>query len=268
MANKEELTGFSVVKLHYSADPEKDEAWAAKAKKEYPTEDWEREFELKPVGHVGNYPVFNDYKRVLHESDKLIYVPTLKTVIRGWDFGKVHPCVEYLQVDGLNKNFIGEQYGDNVLLDPFVQLVLEYSASNFKGAEFIDWVDATGKNERDDGRSSVKVLMSYGIKPKWRMQEIEEGVKYMREEMVKLNNGRPQFMLNQVKCPHLAAACRGGYQRKKNGEIIKDGTHDHPVDAARYGIMGVKALGNNEYARFTEKIKGYKYKPQNQWTGR
>src|SRR4030095_14837736 len=156
---KKEIPGFQVVKLHYTADPDKDEEWAARAKKEYPTEDWEREFELKPVGHVGNYPVFNDYKRALHESDKLVYVPALKTVIRGWDFGKVHPCVEFLQLDGLNKNFVGELYGDNILLDAFVQHVLEYSARDFPKATFIDWVDATGKNEKDDGRSSVKVLM-------------------------------------------------------------------------------------------------------------
>src|SRR5262245_1949839 len=245
MAENNEIPGFQVVKLHYSADPEKDEAWAAKSKQEYPSEDWEREFELKPVGHVGNYPVFGDYKRALHESDKLVYVPSkTKILIRGWDFGKVHPVVEYLQTDGLLKNFVGELYGNNILLDPFVQKVLEFSKAEFPGATFIDWVDATGKNEKDDGRSSVKVLMAYGLKPRWRMQEIEEGIKYMREEQVKLQEGRPHFMLNPVKCPHLAAACRGGYQRDKQGKPIKDGTHDHPVDAARYAIMGVKAVGN------------------------
>lgn len=34
--DQEQLQGFQVLRLHYSADPDKDEKWAAKAKQEYP----------------------------------------------------------------------------------------------------------------------------------------------------------------------------------------------------------------------------------------
>ena len=264
----EPLQGFQVLKLHYSADPEKDEEWAKKAKQEYPTELWEREFELKPVGHAGNYPVFGDYRKSLHENVKLVYNPSInKTIIRGWDFGKVHPCVEFLQLDGLKKNFIGECFGSNIQLPQFTQQVLEYSLLNFPGARFLDWCDATGKNERDNGFPSVKILRDYGLHPKWRMQEIEEGILYIQKGLVQYVDGRPQIMFNPKFCSQLVKALRGGYCRDKHGKVIKDGEHDHAPDAARYAVSGIITGLSSHYKDQMDKIKSYRYKPSNPITG-
>lgn len=266
---KTDLQGFQVIKLHYSADPDKDEEWVKRVRRDTPTEDWEREFELKPVGHMGNYPVYGDYKRNRHEDETLAYNPLVNKVIyRGWDFGKVHPCVECLQIDGLKKNFIGEIYGTQIYLEQFVQLVMEYSAREFPGAQFVDWVDATGKNERDNGLPSVQILRRYGLKPYWRMQDVEEGVEYIKHELVRLVDGRPQLMVNPRKCPQLARAFRGGYQRNKKGIILKDGEFDHPADAARYVISGVVTGMKRRETDFYRKIKEYRYKPMNPYTGR
>lgn len=232
--------GFQIIRLHISADPEKDEAWAAKAKQEYSPEDWDREFELKPVGLKESRPVFGDYKKVLHESDALIWRPSVgRLLYRGWDFGKVHPCVEILQVNGLEKNFIDEIWGDNILEDQFVQQVLAHCNQYYRGCNFVDWVDVSGRNVDRWGNSSFKTLKKYGIHARGRDQHIEEGILAMGKGMVQLTNGRPYFMLNPKKCPHLAAACRGGYKRNNKGEIMKDGEHDHSVDAARYVYTGI-----------------------------
>jgi hypothetical protein len=231
--------GFQIIRLHISADPEKDEAWAAKAKQEYSTEDWEREFELKPVGILETRPVFGDYKKTFHESDSLVWKPSAGRVIyRCWDFGKVHPACEFMQVNGLEKNFIGEVAPDNVLEETFVQLVLAHSNQNYPKCNFLDWVDVSGRNEDRWGNSSMKTLRSYGISPKGKDQTIEEGILQMGKELVLTTGGRPCIMVNPKACPRLAAAMRGGYKRNKKGEIIKDGIHDHYIDAARYGIMG------------------------------
>ena len=266
--DKEDLQGFQVLKLHYSADPDKDEAWAAKAKQEYPSELWSREFELQPVGHAGNYPVFGDYKKILHESSKLVYYPGIKQLVRGWDFGKVHPCVEFIQVDGMRKNVVGEVYGNNIYLPQFVEEVLAYGQINFPGAQFLDWVDATGKNERDNGLPSIQILRQFSLKPRWRMQDIEEGIKYIQHDLITFSQGRPQFMLNPQKCPHLAAAMRTGYCRNKTAVPIKDGTHDHPVDALRYGYSGIVTNTSRGDKDYREKLKNYKYKASNPITGR
>jgi hypothetical protein len=263
-----ELTGFQVVKLHYSADPDKDEAWVKKAKADTPSEDWDREMELKPIGHVGNYPVFGDYKKALHEDESLIYKPNGGQMVRGWDFGKVHPCVEFVQVDGVKKNVIGEVFGTQIYLNTFVEQVLQYSQQNFPNAKFVDWVDATGKNEKDNGLPSIKVLMLYGLKPKWRMQDIEEGIQYMKKDLVTLVDGRPAFQLNPKKAPRLAQSMRGSYQRNGKGVVIKDGEYDHAPDAVRYAISGVVTGSAQATSNFYAKIKDYKYRANNPITGR
>lgn len=264
-----ESQGFQILRLHYSADPDKDEAWVKEAKKDMDSETWEREMELKPVGHDGNYPVFGDYKKTRHESTSIIYDNSNKNpIIRGWDFGKVHPCVEYIQFKGLEKNVIGECYGNNIYLADFIQEVFSYSQINFQGATFIDWVDATGKNERDNGLPSIKVMRQYGLEPKWRMQDIEEGIEKIQKELVRsTSTGRPYLMFNPKECPHLCAAMRGGYQRDKHGKPIKDGTHDHPIDAFRYGFSGYVTTERRTDSDFYRKIKTYKYKPHNPITG-
>lgn len=248
--------GFVLLRLHYSADPEKDEKWAAKARKEYPTEDFEREFELKPVGHRDSYPVFGDYKRVLHEDESLVWLPSRgKVIYRGWDFGKVHPCVEFAQCWGNTKNFIDELYGNNILIEPFVQQVLGHSNLNYPGCSFIDWVDVSGRNEDQWGNSSIKTLRSYGLHPRGRDQSIEEGVRAMNQDLVRLEDGHPYLRLNPLKCVQLATSMRSGYKRNKKGEIIKDGEYDHAVDAARYLHQGVSADVSQDWSKVRQKMK-------------
>jgi hypothetical protein len=100
------------------------------------------------------------------------------------------------------------------------------------------------------------------------MQEIEEGVELIKHELIRLTEGRPQLMINPVKAPNLCASMRGGYQRDKKGKIIKDGTFDHAPDAFRYGMSGILTGMAREKSDYYNKIKSYKYKPINPFTGR
>ena len=101
-----EVEGFKVIELHPEADDEKGAAWLARESKKYPREDFEREFLLKPVGRQDAFPVFADYNKLHHENDKLAYQRSLQLIYRGWDFGKIHPCVEFVQPEGQKINFI------------------------------------------------------------------------------------------------------------------------------------------------------------------
>jgi hypothetical protein len=248
--------GFVVLRLHYKIDEEKDAKWAAKAKLEYPTEDWEREFELQPVGHKDSYPVFGDYKRGMHEDAGLVWLPSKGRVIyRGWDFGKVHPCVEFAQCYGVRKNFIDEIYGDDIMIEQLIQKVLGHSNMNFPGCTFVDWVDVSGRNEDQWGNSSMGSMKKYGLHPRGKDQTVEEGIQSMKRDLVMLDDGRPYLMINPTKCPHLAAAMRGGYKRNKKGEIVKDGEHDHPIDAARYLHQGVTFEKGKDWSDLRDKMK-------------
>jgi hypothetical protein len=248
--------GFVLLRLHYSADPEKSDKWASKAKNEYPTEDWDREFELKPVGHKDSYPVFGDYKRILHEDENLVWLPSKgKVIYRGWDFGKVHPCVEFAQCFGNSKNYLDELYGSNILFEPFIQQVLGHSSVNFPGCTFVDWVDVSGRNEDAWGNSSIRSMRLYGLHPRGGEQLVEDGIRLMCQDMVRLEDGHPYIRLNPLKCIQLANACRGGLKRNKKGEIIKDGIHDHPVDAARYLYQGLGSDTAKDWSKIRDKLK-------------
>lgn len=256
--NDEELgESFQIVRIGYQADPDKDAKWAAKAKQEYSTEDWEREFELKPVGIQDVRPVFGDYKKQLHEDDNLVWRPSVgRQIVRGWDFGRVHPACEFLQLNGLERNFIGEVAPDNIMEDQFVQMVLAYSQQNFPGCTFVDYIDVSGRNLDRYGNSSIKTLKSYGISPRGKDQSVEDGILEMSKLVIQFVGGRPYLMVNPKRCPRLAAAMRGGYKRNKRGEIMKDGIHDHYVDAARYSIMGTATtIKGKTWDQIREKMK-------------
>jgi hypothetical protein len=247
---------FQIIRIGYRADEEKDEAWAKKAKAEYSSEDWDREFELKPVGIQDVRPVFGDYKKERHEDESLVWRPSVgRQIVRGWDFGKVHPACEIMQVNGLEKNFIGEIAPDNIMEEQFVQMVLAYCQQNYRNCTFTDWIDISGRNEDRWGNSSIKTLKSYGIAPRGKDQGVEDGILQMNKEIVLTVGGRPYIMVNPKACPRLAAAMRGGYKRNKKGEIIKDGIHDHYVDAARYAIMGTTFVKGKSWDQVRDKLK-------------
>jgi hypothetical protein len=50
------------------------------------------------------------------------------------------------------------------------------------------------------------------------------------------------------RCVQLIAAMEG-YERGKNGEPIKDGTHDHLIDALRYGVSNHDRAGSKLESR-------------------
>ena len=233
------IDGFTVVRLETSADPDKGAEWLAAEAKKHRKEDFEREFLLMPVGQQDSYPVFGDYQRPNHENELLRYNRHLKYIYRGWDFGKVHPCVEFVQPAGQHMNVIYEIYGTNIMLDQFASRVLADSGLYFPGAIFVDWGDASGVNERDDGRPSIIVLRDKGIHLRQRRQQVEEGISAIAKGLFTWAEGRPLIQVNPTNCPHLADAMRGGYRRNPAGVIVKDGKNDHPVDAFRYAFNGI-----------------------------
>lgn len=244
MAEKREihkLDGFKVIELSPLADPDKGEQYILEQYAKLPKEDVDREFRLLPVGQVDAYPVFGDYQRKHHEDPNLVYKSSFRYIYRGWDFGKVHPCVEFLQPDGQKINVIYEVYGTNVNLTQFAQRVLADSGIHFPGATFVDWVDASGVNtpQSGEGRSCIKILQDFGVHPRYRREDVEIGIEAMAKSLTTWADGRPIFQLNPIRCPHLAAAMRGGYKRNPKGVIIKDGTHDHPADSTRYAHQGL-----------------------------
>lgn len=263
---KSKVDSLMVVNLPYEVDPEKNEEWVERTKPNYSKEDWDREFGLKPAGHKDVYPVFGDWRKELHERKDLKFDSALNLYC-GWDFGKVHPCVEFFQVRGAHFDFIDEYYGTNVYI-PQVCLEINLRLGQLGYPKTIHWVDATGKNDNFEGRTNIMVLKENGItEVRFRYQDVEPGIAIMQKLVNTFADGRPSLCVNPIKCPHLCEALRGGYKRDKKGNLVKDGTHDHPIDAARYGIVGVGIGLEKKMDSQMLKAKNYHYTPKNPYTG-
>jgi len=264
----EPIKGFTVVRLHYSADEEKDQRWADNIRKDLPTEDWLREYELVSTGRDKEHPVYSDWKRDLHERS-LRFDPRHPVIFRGWDFGKVHPACVWVQVSGQEINILHELLGTEVQLEPFAMEVIAKSGMWFPGAnKFIDWVDPHGRAEKDDGRPSIKVLKDCGIIVKHRDIEKEEGILKVGQQLIRIvAGGRPALCADPKECPITCDGFRGGYKRNKNGKVIADGYYEHIMDAIRYVVWGIlKAIGGGPDKHITQ-AKEFKYRGRNEFTG-
>lgn len=267
----EPIKGFTVVRLHYTADEAKDEKWAQEIRRDLPTEDWLREYELVATGRDKEHPVYTDWKRDLHERN-LRYDSRHPVIFRGWDFGKVHPACVWIQVSGPEINILHELMGTEVQLEPFALEVIAKSRMWFPQVmKFIDWVDPHGTAEKDDGRASVKVLKECGINVKYQQlgtYEVEDGILLVGKQLIRIvPGGRPALCADPKECPILCDAMRGGYKRNARGKIIADGYYEHLADALRYDIFGImKAIGGGPDIHIQKALK-HQYRPNNQITG-
>lgn len=91
------VNGFTVYRLHYTADPNKrSHAWKLSAKAGMPDRGWNREYEISFESPEGE-PVFPEFQA----STMVRHVPVLPEarLLRGWDFGHVCPAVVFAQLD-------------------------------------------------------------------------------------------------------------------------------------------------------------------------
>ena len=104
---------WEVLQIHYSADPEKDEKWAAEASKKYrggmEGKDWQAEMEIDPGAKAGRkvFPEFSRTTHVIPWSE----LPAQWARFRGIDPGWNNPCaVEWVALDGDGCFYVEDGY--------------------------------------------------------------------------------------------------------------------------------------------------------------
>lgn len=85
------------------------------------------------------------------------------------------------------------------------------------------------------GRTDERVLRDAGFPTKARAMRIDEGLG-MIADLVQPASGLPRFYVDP-RCAHLIEAMES-YERGEDGKAIKDGVHDHLIDALRYALVG------------------------------
>lgn len=255
---------FYVHKIHYSSRPDRDAAWQKQARKGYPEEVWNREYELQFL-QSGVRRVLADFMERRHVSPSLIYnrdVPLL----RCWDFGYRRPFAAFCQIDDHDRFLILNCIlGRNVLIDAFADRVIGMTNLLFPDAVVQDFCDPAGVQVNDKTElSSIQILRTKGIHPRYRKSAIEDGLNLMRRKMITDVGGKPCFQIAQNKNnQYLIDGMTFGYfyrdsgvhcgdtERNDEGQIEKE-YYEHGIDGIRYILVNIYCLDGHKQDQNTK----------------
>lgn len=232
---------FTVVRCHYSADPEKNTPeWISEAKSGMPERGWNREYEIDYSSFAGKafYPEFKEYN-IAKENVKY---QLRETLYRGWDFGFHRPCCLITKLNEFTqwcwlKCILGEDEG----IMEFGKRVRKYCLTEYPGAKYIDACDIAGTQVSDKSeKTSVQILNALGIWPQSRKQPIKQGAEIIRQKLAMRADGKVGLLVNPDQ-EDVIDGFKGGihYPEPKEGQpekefYEKDGYYDHIFDGSRY----------------------------------
>lgn len=234
--------GFAKAILEWNDRPDRDQAWFDRESRSNP--EFAREYG-RLWGSVVGTPVFAPlYKRALHERKM---EPLNATVLRGWDFGFVHPACVWAQLDATGQLGVRrELLGEDETIQQFGERVVAHTAEWFPDAKvFEDFGDPAGHQRNDRAeRSSIQILKDlFGIRVKTRPSDIKQGIDRIRLALMpRAEDGtNPGLLVDPEGCPLLAYGFARSYIRDEHDpeKPFKDGYYDHLFDALRYLAINV-----------------------------
>jgi hypothetical protein len=260
---------FTVVRLHYSSDPDKNTSeWIEEARRGMPERGWNREYEIDYTVYEGKtfFPEFKDFN-IQAET----YRPR-ETIYRGWDYGFHRPACLMTKLNQFDQwAWIDMILGQDEGIMAFGKRVRNYCLTRYPGAYYMDVGDPAGEQITDKSeKTSVQILETLGIYVKSRKQPRLQGAEIIRQKLQMRVDGRPGLIVD----PKLTAVIdgfKGGlhYPEVKEGQpqkefYEKDGYYDHIFDAGRYlatemfTVIGQQQMPN----QITSDLDGDQYKYQ------
>jgi hypothetical protein len=210
---------FKYIRIHWSADPARDEAWKAMMIARNGPRDFAISHDLQRI-QMGGQGVFSDlYDPEIHETaNEVSPHPRFGPVILGWDFGGNHSVI------------VGQRQGrDLILLEEFPNMgfgtkdiardVYEHLQNQWAhlGLKYIDAIDPAGKDagKETDAKSCADILVQQAKS----MGRTSLDVKAPKTNLIKprleavRRTLRGEGLLLKVgpKCPFLRRALKGAY---------------------------------------------------------
>lgn len=229
--------GWLVVRVHYSADPDRDDAWVEEFSKGYrggvEGRDWRRELEIDFGAYEGEpvYPQFDGFGSI----KQVAYNPHLP-LWRGWDFGYRNPAVVFLQLwpddtlVQLAEVFPTLDKGSmpGIKTPDLARMVIEETDRLFPGAQdddqtagVKDYCDPAGNQTKETSDfSSVEHLQTFGINPEWAVVGRKNRIEYLRNYIETTHDDGKRRFLIHPRCVLTIKALEGGYHypdEKKGG---------------------------------------------------
>lgn len=267
--------GFTAVRIHYSADPEKNpqspdaaqaaraEVWLEAQRRAYPDpNDFAREMEINWSAGYGArvFPQFTDTHHAVGQTFR-----KHKVLYRGWDFGWHAPVCLIAQIDGqgrlcLLKELVGAKQTTHDFAADVLRRCAEWYPTHAAGFE--DYCDPAGQqiksmeSERSE-RRDTEVLAGLGIQAVSEYGWSRKDGRTLIHRLLTLRaDGTPSLVADPEGCPLTTQAFLGRYvyPTSKDGrqkEDPDDATHPWAdcMAAVRYLVIGLhRKLGLMRYA--------------------
>lgn len=184
----------------------------------------------------------NHFRTETHVRDDLEVIPE-QPIIVFLDFGFRKPFAVYNQLDDMFRlRTIGEhaRAKDMEARDFIQQVIMDLNIKYPQRPGTLYIGDPAAKQKKDTG-STLQVLNDAGVDLMYlEGMTIEEGLRRIRYILQQAPGGIPQWLLSKRGAPKTIYALRKGYYKHPTtNKPVKDGVHDHPVDACRYGITNL-----------------------------
>lgn len=247
---------FTVVRVHYSADPRKRTAqWRADARSGVPYAEWMREYEIVWSAFEG-VPVYAEsYSKRWHISQEPLDWVMELPMVRAWDFGldTLGMACLFGQLLPDGRLFVyRELLASDTDIYTFAEAVRASSMEWFPGARrWFDIVDPSGFNRdaRSRGKASYCSVLrdELKIRPIPGEKGVSERIKSVTQRLSGAVRGNPKLFVDAVGCPILVEGFDGGYHYPyaKDGQV-KDqpmkNQHSHVHDALQAMCSRVERL--------------------------
>jgi hypothetical protein len=271
----ENALGFRAIRIHYSADPEKDpnardpaqraraEAWLRAQREAYPDpNDFAREMEINWTAGYGSrvFPEFTDTHHAVGQP-----VRRGKTLYRAWDFGWHTPALLIAQIDAQGRLcLIQEVIGDKKTTHDFASDVVARCGRWYPNhsAGFEDFCDPAGQQiksmeSENNERRDVEVLAGLGISAASEYGWSRKDARTLVHRLLTLrHDGTPSLVIDPAGCPLTTQAFLGRYvypPRKDGNPRAEPDDETHPwadlMACVRYLVIGLhRKLGLMRYA--------------------
>lgn len=197
--------------------------------------------------------VFRDFDPAVHVKE-VTYQAGLP-LYRAIDFGYVNPFVcLWIQVDGLGIVRVIDEYVESCRTVQQHAEEIKRRTPGRGGRAAGTFCDPAGKQRNDQtGYSPMDVLRASGIPVKARSGSIDGGLEKIRQ-MLRAGDGSSRLMISP-KCAKLIAAMEcyhypAGARGQRAEQPVKDGLHDHLIDALRYFFVNMEKSGKVTERRF------------------
>jgi hypothetical protein len=242
--------GFSVLQIHYSSHPDKDEAWAARESKRYPGgregKYWRGEQEIDFGAKQGRL-VYPEFDRDVHViSLRKDQVPPEWPLFRVIDPGYVNPCgVLFIAIDGDGCLYVIDEFYESGQKVPEVASKIK-ALTGRRRAEFTLIGHDAFRETQSAGKTLADQFLDEGISCSPVDTRIDAGVLVVAKLLMVDDRGEPKLKILD-RCTNTIKEMEG-YRYPELGEDEKDKkaekekplpVNDHLMDCLRYAAMGI-----------------------------